>query len=81
MSERTTVTLDEDVSALLEQEAQRKGLPADEVVNDVVRRVLKSRKPFVVHALDLGPPKIDITCSSAALTAFDELDTDKALRK
>jgi len=41
MTQRT-VTLDDDVSALLDKEAQRKGVPADEVLNEKLRRVLEA---------------------------------------
>lgn len=45
MSQRTTVTLDEDVSTLLEREAQKKGLPPDALVNATLRKVLDSQEP------------------------------------
>lgn len=40
MGRQMTVTLDEDVAAKLEGEAQRKGIPIAEAANDALRRVL-----------------------------------------
>ncbi len=57
---RTTLTLDEDVAARLKSEARRTGRPFREVVNDLLRRGLASRRPaagrerFRVAARDLG---------------------------
>jgi hypothetical protein len=76
---RPTVTLDEDVAAKLEGEAERTGVPPEEIVNGTLRRALadvhthRAAQPFIVHARDLGVPKIDLTCSSRALAILDEL--------
>jgi hypothetical protein len=56
---RTTLTLDEDVAAKLKAEARKEGRAFKEVVNDVLRRGLASRRlaattPFKVRARDLG---------------------------
>jgi hypothetical protein len=57
---RTTLTLDEDVASKLKSEARRSGRTFREVVNDVLRRGLASRRPakpaapFKVVARDLG---------------------------
>lgn len=60
---RTTLTLDEDVAAKLKAEARRAGRPFRDVVNDVLRRGLASRRavgraePFKVETRDQGDLK------------------------
>ena len=60
---RTTLTLDDDVAAKLKSEARRSGRPFRDVVNEMLRRGMASRrdvktaKPFKVVARDLGPLK------------------------
>jgi plasmid stability protein len=57
---RTTLTLDEDVAAKLKAEARRSGRSFKEVVNDLLRLALNSRraskpaKRFEVKTRDLG---------------------------
>jgi len=57
---RTTLTLDDDVAAKLRAEARRSGKSFREIVNDVIRRGLMSRRrtspgaPFRVIARDVG---------------------------
>ncbi|MBI5280848.1 MAG: DUF2191 domain-containing protein [Candidatus Solibacter usitatus] len=58
---RTTLTLDEDVAALLNKEARRSGAPFREVVNRHLRIGLmtarrKTGKPFVVTPRAMGLP-------------------------
>jgi hypothetical protein len=58
---RTTLTLDDDVAALLRKEVQRTGLSFKETVNRALRVGLAasrrpSRKPFTVAARPLGLP-------------------------
>lgn len=60
---RTTVTLDDDVAAALEQLRRERGLRLSQVLNDVVRAGLsrpKDRKPFVQRSVDMGLALIDI---------------------
>ena len=58
---RTTLTLDEDVAAKLKAEVRQSGRTFKEVVNDLLRLGLSSRKksepiqPFKVKTRDLGP--------------------------
>lgn len=59
MSQRTTLTLEDDVAARLRQEARRSGRPLKTVVNDAIRAGLDSdasgdRPPFRVDARPLG---------------------------
>ena len=57
---RTTLTLDADVIAKLRIEARRSGRSFKEIVNAFLRlglnapRRVKSRRPFVIKARDLG---------------------------
>ena len=57
---RTTLTLDDDISAKLKSEARRSGRPFRDVVNEALRRGLAvqrgraGRVPFKVVARDLG---------------------------
>ena len=71
---RTTLTLDEDVTAKLKAESRRTGRPFKETVNACLRaglslrRPAKAAKPFQVKARDLGlRPGISIDKISALL--------------
>lgn len=66
------MTLDDDVAAHLDAEAQRKGVPEEEVVNEALRRGLEGKKRFEVRPFDMGRPKIDVTCTSAAMSVLDQ---------
>ena len=69
---RTTLTLDDDVAAKLKTEARRTGRPFREVVNDILRRGLASRRdtkrsaPFKVVARDLGRLQPGMSLDSVA---------------
>ena len=59
---RTTLTLDDDVAKLLEQEMRRKGSSFKQLVNDTLRLGLAAakhppRKPFKVKPINLGLPR------------------------
>jgi hypothetical protein len=61
---RTTLTLDDDVAKLLEQEMRRKGSSFKQLVNDTLRLGLAAakhppRKPFKVKPWNLGLPDFD----------------------
>lgn len=57
---RTTITIDDDVEALLRKEVRRSGEPFKQVVNRYLRLGLTAkeapRKPFKVKPLNLGLP-------------------------
>jgi len=59
---RTTLTLEDDVSAQLRQEMRRSGKSLKQVVNDFLRLGFQSRKPahavkpFKVQPFPAGPP-------------------------
>jgi hypothetical protein len=61
---RTTLTLDDDVAALLQKEARKSGEPFKQVVNRLLRLGFTaskqpSRKPFKVKPINLGLPHYD----------------------
>ncbi|HWL63341.1 MAG: type II toxin-antitoxin system VapB family antitoxin [Pseudomonadota bacterium] len=56
---RTTLTLDDDVAAKLQQASRRTGRSFRDVVNETLRRGLQQksttvRTPFRVHTRDMG---------------------------
>jgi hypothetical protein len=62
---RTTLTLDRDVAARLEQERRRRRVPFKTLVNDVLRAgldALQRRTPaaerFRTEGFDLGPSRV-----------------------
>ena len=64
---RTTLTLDDDVSAKLREETRRSGKPFKQVVNDCLRVGLHSRSrskslpPFKVRTRNMGlRPGVDL---------------------
>ena len=69
---RTTLTLDDDVAAKLKVEVRRSGRSFRDVVNDMLRRGLATRrtaprqKPFKVAARDLGQLLPGLTLDSVA---------------
>ena len=59
---RTTLTLDDDIAALLKKEVRRSGEPFKQVVNRFLRLGLTAsnpptRKPFRVTPINLGLPR------------------------
>lgn len=70
---RTTITLDADVAAALEQLRRTEGRGMSEMVNDLVRAGLSTpapRRAFVQQTADLGPG-IDITNVAEALEQLE----------
>ena len=71
---RTTLTLDEDVAALIRRECARTG----ETFRDAVNRLLRSgaRRPLAGDPPPLpllpGRPVLDVSDVSALLAAFDD---------
>jgi hypothetical protein len=60
---RTTLTLDEDVAALLNKEVRKTGEPFKQVVNRCLRLGLTTKQPprkrFKVTPINLGLPDFD----------------------
>ncbi len=60
---RTTLTIEDDVAALLEREVRRTGKPLKQVVNRLLRSGLQQTaasggpKPFVVNSKKIGLPR------------------------
>jgi hypothetical protein len=70
---RTTITLDEDVAALLEAERARTGESFRSAVNRLLRRSVRgSAETPPPLPLGHGRPLVDITDTSAVLAALDE---------
>lgn len=71
---RTTITLDDDVVALIEDERSRTGESFRHVVNRLLRR--SAHRHITVKPPDLpvfpGQPLIDVTDTSAVLAQLDE---------
>jgi ribbon-helix-helix CopG family protein len=67
---RTTVTLDPDVAAKLKEEARRRKTSFKEVLNDSVRRGLRSGTTEATHPYRLRPSQ---------LRARPGVDLDRAL--
>jgi hypothetical protein len=69
---RTTLTLDDDVAAKLKAESRRAGQPFREIVNEVLRQGLDSRRitslrqAFEVTARDLGDLKPGLSLDNVA---------------
>lgn len=71
---RTTITLEEDVAALIEHERARTGESFKGVVNRLLRRAVRSEGPRDRPPLPVlpGAPIIDISDVSAVLARLDE---------
>jgi hypothetical protein len=70
---RTTVTLDDDVAAAVEQLRRERGVGVSEAVNGLARAgltVKKSKRPFRQRTTSMGL-KIDVTNVAEALEWLD----------
>lgn len=78
---RTTITLDADVSVLVEKAMKNRGLTFKEAVNDALRRSLGSsaeRNRFETPTFALGTPGASL---DKALQITAELDDEEVARK
>ena len=82
---RTTLTIDDDLAAILKRESSRKGIPFKVLVNDSLRKGLSSeqalpaRKPFKVRPHSLGlKPGID---PNKLNQLVDELEVEDFLER
>lgn len=78
---RTTLTLDPDVAALLQQAAHEQRRPFKQVVNDALRKGLSAPgapTPFVQKQYSMGRPRLDLT---KALALAGELDDQGTLAR
>jgi Arc/MetJ family transcription regulator len=78
---RTTLTLDDDVSAALDQLRRTRSLGLKEAVNEAMRRGLRSmtgveepRAPFVLGAARLGAARVGLDNVAEALAAAERED-------
>ncbi len=71
---RTTLTLDDDVAALIESERARTGESLRSTVNRLLRRSTRDVPGAVPRALPElpGRPEIDLSDVSAVLAALDD---------
>jgi hypothetical protein len=71
---RTTVTLDDDVAALIESERARTGESFRSAVNRLLRRSSRAAPPSVSPALPElpGRPVVDVSDVSSVLAALDD---------
>ena len=71
---RTTITLDDDVAALVESERARTGESFRVAVNRLLRRSARAARPPVPPALPElpGRPILDVSDVSALLAALDD---------
>jgi hypothetical protein len=71
---RTTITLDDDVAALIETERARTGESFRDAVNRLLRRSARAVPPPDTQALPElpGRPVIDVSDVSAVLAALDD---------
>jgi hypothetical protein len=75
---RTTLTLDDDVSAELDALRQHRGLSLKNAVNDALRRGLRAmtegdqpRPAFVTKTVDLGPARVPLDNIAETLAAAE----------
>ncbi len=71
---RTTVTLDDDVAALIESERGRTGETFRSAINKLLRRGARPGSPLVALPLPLlpGRPVLDVSDVSALLATLDD---------
>jgi hypothetical protein len=74
---RTTLTIDDDVAAVLERLRKGRNARLKDLINEALRRGLSDmearpeRKPFRTKSMDLGRPLIDVSNVAEAI-AFAE---------
>jgi hypothetical protein len=77
---RTTVTLDPDTAAIVQQVMRERGISFKQAVNDAIRAGLlpTAREPFRTETADLGVPTVNL---DRALALAGELEDEELLRK
>lgn len=78
---RTTLTLDDNVSAQLDELRQKHGLSFKDAVNDVLRHGLRAMAEgpqpgpmFVTRSVDLGPARVPLDSIAEALAVVERED-------
>lgn len=71
---RTTLTLDPDVTELLEREAARRQVSFKQVVNDALRRGLGSTQSaeFTFPSFKMGAPRVDLTHATRLAAGLED---------
>ena len=78
---RTTVTLDDDVAALIRRRMQQRGVSFNSALNDAIRDgATGSREPapFQTRTADLGVPTVNL---DRALQLAGELEDEELIRR
>lgn len=79
---RTTVTLDDDTLALLQEQVRTRGITFKQAVNEAIRRALApaGRRParFRTQVADLGEPALPL---DRALALAADLEDEEIVRK
>lgn len=73
---RTTLTLEPDVEALVQEAMRQQGLSFKDAVNAGLRRGLKPQDgpsvPFKQRVYDMGRPLVDLTKANALAAELDD---------
>lgn len=73
---RTTLTLEPDVEALVQEAMRQQGLSFKEAVNAGLRRGLQRQEgpsvPFKQRVYDMGRPLVDLTKANALAAELDD---------
>ena len=79
-SVRTTVTLDPDTAALIEQRMRERGVTFKQALNDAIRAGAASTPtvPFRTETADLGTPSVNL---DRALQVSVDLEDDELIRR
>jgi hypothetical protein len=82
---RTTLTLDDQLADELKEIAHRAGIPFKEVVNETLRKGLRSKrlpasKPYRLEAVSLGGVRGDASLDKA-LSIADRIEDEEIARK
>ena len=77
---RTTVTLDPDTAALIEQRMRERGVSFKQALNDAIRAgaAPATVEPFRTQVADLGTPSVNL---DRALQVAAELEDDELVRR
>lgn len=77
---RTTVTLDPDTAALVQQRMRDRGISFKQALNDAIREGATASRavPFETETADLGVPTVNL---DRALVIAGELEDDELVRK
>jgi hypothetical protein len=77
---RTTVTLDPDTTALIEQRMRERGISFKQALNDAIRAgaAPASAEPFRTDTADLGTPSVNL---DRALQVAADLEDDDLIRR